>query len=165
MPQKFNPLPPVERLNELFVLEGEQLIRRIRNGPRGPAGSVAGYLTATGYLDVQIDRVSYRLHRIVWAMTHGRDPGDLIVDHIDRNRLNNHPSNLRLVTQRLNNMNSRLRKDNQSGQAGVFWCNTSNRWKAVGHANGRPFALGYFNGKDEAISARQAWEREQWSAA
>lgn len=165
MLKAYRPLPPIERLHELFCLDGGTLIRRINAGPRGRAGSTVGYLTGTGYLDVQIDGLSYRVHRLIWAMVNGQDPGKLIVDHIDRNPLNNHPSNLRLVTARLNIMNSNGRKDNRSGQTGVFWCNTIGKWRAVGHLGGRPFGLGNFKDKDEAIAARQAWEAEQWQTA
>lgn len=37
-------------------------------------------------------------HRIVWFLTHGEIPDGMVINHIDGDKLNNHPSNLELVT-------------------------------------------------------------------
>ena len=43
------------------------------------------------------------------------------VDHIDRNKLNNHLSNLRYATHTENNQNASIKKSNTSGVKGVYW--------------------------------------------
>ena len=54
----------------------------------------------TGYLEI----ASVRVHRIVATAFHGEPPTkDHVVDHIDTNRQNNRPENLRWVT-RLENI-------------------------------------------------------------
>jgi len=61
----------------------------------------------SGYLCMTIDKKQYKVHRICWAIHHGEDPGELDIDHIDRDRTNNRISNLRLVTGKQNRHNSK----------------------------------------------------------
>jgi len=55
---------------------------------------------------VMLNRQPFLGHRIVWAWLTGDDPGDLYIDHIDRNRANNRWWNLRLGTAELNSVNT-----------------------------------------------------------
>lgn len=69
-------------------------------------GSEAGSLnTRTGYYQTTFNGKRYANSRIVYALHHNTDPGIMLVDHIDGNRKNNHPNNLRLVSNRENHMN------------------------------------------------------------
>ncbi len=58
-----------------------------------------------GYRKVVILRQPCLLHRVIWAWITGSDPGDLCVDHIDRDRGNNRWGNLRVGTAELNGVN------------------------------------------------------------
>ncbi len=59
------------------------------------------------YLNCFIKGKSLRLHIVIFAMYHNRWPHlNMLVDHIDRNRLNNSISNLEEVTPEGNNKNT-----------------------------------------------------------
>ena len=52
------------------------------------------------------------------------------IDHIDRNPLNNCRANLRFATQREQNINQGMQRNNISGVKGVSWYKRSNKWRA-----------------------------------
>ena len=45
------------------------------------------------YRKLTFDREIYLSHRIIWMWMTGEDPGEMEVDHIDRDRFNNRWSN------------------------------------------------------------------------
>jgi len=57
-------------------------------------------------------------------------PTDITVDHINRNCLDNHKSNLRLVDQRIQNINQGIKSNNTSGVTGVSYYKNSKHWVA-----------------------------------
>lgn len=83
---------------------------------------------------------------------------EFVVDHIDRNPLNNQKSNLRICTQSENVFNSGIRKNNKSGNVGVRFVKQINRWEAHIMKNRKKHHLGVFKTEDEAIKARQNGE-------
>ncbi len=151
------PLPPIERLNELFTYD--QLTGDIRwksvppKFQRAKVGDLVGTVGAKGYLIVGVDRVQYLAHRIIWKMVKGADPVDQ-VDHEDTNRLNNRWLNLREAANGPNLYNSRLRSDNKSGFKGVCWDKSHNAWAAYIAAGDGHKRIGRFKLKADAISAR-----------
>jgi len=58
-----------------------------------------------GYARIFVEGIGYALHRIVWAIVHGVDPGDMPIDHIDRDKNNNTIDNLRRVSHSENGRN------------------------------------------------------------
>lgn len=80
-------------------------------------------------------------------------PKGSIVDHINRNGLDNRRENLRIVTNRQNCWNSaRGINTGSSKYKGVRWSSHDQRWRAtIGH-NGKNLHLGNF--KDEIEAAR-----------
>jgi hypothetical protein len=78
----------------------------------------AGSLRPDGYRWVKVLGTHIMEHRVIWFLTYGEWP-DLEIDHIDRCRNNNHPSNLRLASRSQNSMNKRVRSDSSSGVKGV----------------------------------------------
>lgn len=67
---------------------------RGRNGKAGPVVSIG----TDGYYRMQFNGQFYRTHRVVYFMHTAIDPAELVVDHIDGNRLNNNVENLRPCT-------------------------------------------------------------------
>lgn len=87
-----------------------------------PAGNIC---SRTNYINISFLGVTLKGHRVVYALCNKVNvPKNLVVDHIDRNRLNNHKSNLRLATFLENNRNVGLPRSNTSGVMGVSWANT-----------------------------------------
>jgi hypothetical protein len=60
--------------------------------------SLSQYKNAYGYLQVKIFNKSTSIHRIVANQFLGLKPEKLVTNHIDGNKLNNHPSNLEYCT-------------------------------------------------------------------
>lgn len=52
--------------------------------------------TSGGYYHGRLNKRLYQAHRVVFFLVHGRWP--TMLDHIDGNRANNHPDNLREVS-------------------------------------------------------------------
>lgn len=87
-------------------------------------------------------------------------PADEIrmVDHVDRNPLNNQKSNLRLVS---NLENSQNRKSyGKSIYRGVAWKSKRERWEATGRLNGVRTYLGSFDDEYEAAMAAYLWRKQ-----
>lgn len=126
---------------------------------KNKAGTPAGSLSNYGYWRVTLNSKKYLNHRIVWALTHNQDPGAFIVDHIDGNIVNNHPSNLRLATQKENLRNrAKLEKRNSSGVTGVRWCDHRKKWQACICVNRKFVFLGRFDSLEKAAIVRRKAE-------
>lgn len=70
------------------------------------------YTTEKGYRYFKSHQKKYKIHQQVLKSFVGDRPDGLICDHIDRNKQNNHISNLRYATIKQNNINSsRYRTD------------------------------------------------------
>ena len=94
-----------------------------------------------------------KLHRYLLNVTEKQ----ILIDHINRNTLDNRKLNLRLATNRENSFNRSVRSDNKSGYPGIDFKN--NKWRAKIKYNGITIHLGYFINKDEAILNRQLAEQ------
>ena len=99
-------------------------------------------------------KVTKRIHKLI-ALTFLENPDDKkCVDHVDRNSKNNHISNLRWATYVENSQNASIKSSNTSGIAGISWYKKTNKWHARIQVNGVQKHLGYFENKDDAITAR-----------
>ena len=73
-----------------------------------------------GYRTYHVAGAIYYVHRTVWEQYNGPIPAGYEVDHINRDRSNNHIGNLRLASKSDNRCNVGLRADNTSGIKGVY---------------------------------------------
>jgi hypothetical protein len=120
----------------------------------GASGKLAGSARGNGYWRVSIDGVAYHAHRLAWLYVYDEWPSGLI-DHINRKRSDNRISNLRDVGPGLNSFNQDKRCDNTSGEPGVTWRKSRNRWIAQIWKDRRLFRLGSFKDKGQAVRARK----------
>lgn len=88
-------------------------------------------------------RTMIQLHRLITRAK----PGEL-VDHKNRNGLDNRKENLRICTNSQNQGNSEKQINNTSGFKGVSM--DKNRWVAQIQFNGKRKKLGYFDKKEDA---------------
>lgn len=94
-----------------------------------------------------------QLHRFIM-----NPPEDMVVDHIDGNKLDNRRDNLRICTHQENDWNKALISTNTSGVTGVVWDKNRNKWLARIEVNGKTINLGGFKEKEDAIQARRQAE-------
>ena len=91
-------LPSQAELKQVFEYDAETGILTRKGKPVGCRGNGCGYTVKYKY-------VLYRVARIIWRLQTGEDPGEMYVDHINRDPYDNRWENLRLVTQAQNQMN------------------------------------------------------------
>lgn len=75
------------------------------------------------------------------------------MDHIDHNKLNNDPSNLRPSTHSQNMANRGIPKSNTSGFKGVVWERNKGLWKAQIKVEGKLKFLKYSKDPKECAKA------------
>ena len=114
--------------------------------------------SSSGYLQVVLydndEKSTKMIHKLI-ANVFLENPEDKrCLDHIDRDKLNNHISNLRYATASENNQNKSMQSNNTSGVIGISFYKKTNKWKARIQINGVEKHLGFFNNKDDAITAR-----------
>ena len=103
------------------------------------------YVARTKYLGSRRSTKVY-LHREIMQPPEGK-----IVDHIDRDVLNNQRSNLRICTYSQNNCNLSPRKNVSSRFKGVSFCNTYKKWLAVLSYDGKELLRKKYDTELEAV--------------
>lgn len=91
------------------------------------------------------------LHRYLMDASSGFE-----VDHIDRDRMNNCRSNLRICTHQQNQCNQYLQCNNASGVTGVRFYKARNKYVARIKFYGKDIHLGYYYNFVEAVQARDS---------
>lgn len=117
-----------------------------------------GYATTTklkfdeGFVSQQ--KKSHRGHGSIFMhrLLVGAKSGE-IVDHVNKNKLDNRRKNLRRCTKAQNSFNCKKRKINKSGYKGVSWSKSNYGWIAQIVSNRQKFHLGTFKKKIDAAKA------------
>ena len=91
------------------------------------------------------------LHRLIL-------PDASLIDHRDRDGLNNTRQNLRPASRAQNAHNSKLSVSNRSGHKGVCWDQRVEKWKAYLRDGKKQHHLGYFDTAEEAAEMRKRAE-------
>jgi hypothetical protein len=111
-----------ERLRELATYNPETgvfISAKNRRGSKNKVGDVLGSITKGGYIELQLDGKRYFAHRLAVLAMLGSMP-EKVVDHINREKLDNRWINLRCVSQVENGHNQdRKPANNSTGCVGV----------------------------------------------
>ena len=116
-------------------------------------------ISSCGYFHGPLLGRYYKAHQVVFALQHDRWPAQFL-DHINHDRLDNRPINLREVDELENARNSSLRTDNTSGHTGIHFKKTDRKWVARINNKGDRLYLGAFDSLDEAVEARKSAEKQ-----
>ena len=83
----------------------------------------------------------------------GKPIRGMVVDHINRNGLDNRRINLRVVTNHVNLLNAGMFRHNTSGYKGAFYHKKGKRWYAQIRVNGKKIAVWSFDNPKDAAAA------------
>ena len=147
----FRALPQQSLLRDMFEYDPDTGIlsnRRLRK--------VAGFITQGGNSTRPVRVVKVGPHyfmasRLIWMLVYNEDPGDLLVDHINRDSLDNRLENLRLLTRADNRRNSDRNKYAKHKYKGVY--PNGKKWIARPTIDGKLKSLGTFDTQEEARDA------------
>lgn len=129
-----------------------------RSVGRVKAGDVAG-THSDGYLRISVRGKQYYAHRIVPVMM-GLPPlpGE-VIDHANRDAVDNRPTNLRITDQRGNGLNAKVSKASTTGATGVSFNRRRGQYEAyIASAPYTKAHLGWHRDLASAIAARKAAE-------
>lgn len=143
----------------LLYLDSEYELRWKIDRPHCKKDSLAGSVNSEGYTQITVNGVNYYGHRIAYMLIHSIDilESEIILDHVDGNKANNRPDNLRLANKSTNAMNRGKQANNSSGFKGVSFRKDRNKWLAKITKDGKAHHLGLFESKEKAALAyRQA---------
>lgn len=118
------------------------------------------YIEKTGYVHTQLknnDVIWVQLHRLIMDC-----PDDMVVDHINRKPWDNRKCNLRICTQRQNNINRRFNQaPTNTGVMGVT-LQKSGKYGVEMKINGKKEWFGSYNTLEEAKQVRLDVEKKYW---
>lgn len=151
------------RLTEVLDYDREtgRFTWKVKVSKRTMIGSEAGTLSK-GYRLIRIDKIMYRAHRLAWLYVHGVWPTHLI-DHKNRNGLDNRIDNLREATPLQNMHNAGAYSNNTSGYKGVAKriLETGRvRWLARTRIKGTLKVIGSFDTPEQASDAYIRFAKE-----
>lgn len=103
-------------------------------------------LMGRNYIKARINGKDIYLHRFLMKQNNPQ----IIVDHINRDRLDNRRSNLRLANRNENSFNRRKSSNKSSRYKGVSFDKAKGLWQAYIKMKGVKYLLGYFKNEKEA---------------
>lgn len=118
------------------------------------------FLSSGGYpsthtIDEQNKDCVRKLHKIIFPNN--------IIDHKNRNKLDNRRKNLRTCSRSQNQHNRNVNKNNKSGMPGVSWFKNNYGWcgwRCRITVQNKEITIGYFQDYDKAVKARLKAEQK-----
>ena len=107
------------------------------------------HLSRRGYVAGKEKRRERPLHKMLLQVDSGFD-----IDHINRDKLDNRRSNLRVCSHHSNCLNQSKRSTNTSGYMGVSFSKNMKKFESYIHHNGVKKSLGFFTSPEEAAICR-----------
>lgn len=151
-------------LRNFEIREDGKVYWRQDNQLRANNGSLykfpAGHRAGEGRLVVRLQGKAYLVHHIAWILYHEKPLEEgLILRHKDGDNTNNRLENL-IATSRKEMVRKRSKRNprNTSGYTGVYWHTKNDLWCAYITVDGEHNPLGYYQDKEDAISARRRAE-------
>lgn len=133
--------------NKLFEYHPEgYLIRKYNSGNQFKH---VGWKNNSGYLQTEVNGIAFMVHRIIYEMHYGNIEKGMLIDHIDRNPLNNKIENLRKCNPANSKINTGLSSNNTSGYKNVLKTPNGKFQARLGY-KGKKLYLGLFNTAEEA---------------
>lgn len=124
MPTKIKELPKQEELAELFYYADGKLFWKERSISKGRKSAkahreVSSCTDSNGYLRIVLNKKTYPLSRIIYQLVYGGLDSNYVIDHINRNKTDNRPENLRAIPHEYNVRKRGKHINNTSGETGV----------------------------------------------
>lgn len=135
----------IERLKEVLDYNPEtgNFMWRQNLRQRKLTSRYAGAINPNGYVQICIDQIIYKAHRLAWFYHYGKWPTDQI-DHINGIKSDNRIANLRQADFSRNQANSKRRINNVCGYKGVCLHRLSGLYMARIMVDRENIFLGYF---------------------
>ena len=142
--------------NRFFLIDEEDYkkVRKINWCISKSRKSNTFYVSATPKYRKELNG-NISLHRYLMSATKNE-----IIDHKNRNGLDNRKNNLRRCTTKENLQNTKINSNNKSGVIGVYYDKNTGKWASEIKVNYRKIFLGRFIEKEDAIIARLKAEKE-----
>ncbi len=130
-----------------FIVDDEDVSRVI---------SYKWQLSSQGYIQNRNENLS--LHRFIMDL----DDATLVIDHKDRNRMNNRKTNLRVTLETHNNKNRSLGVNNKTGYIGVVYIAKQGKYRPQIDVDGERKYLGTYSSLEDALYNRLLAEKEYY---
>lgn len=125
-------------------------------GGNSRVGTIAGHLSKLGYWIITYKRQPLKSHRIVFWKLHGFLPD--VIDHVDGNKANNRPNNLR-ESNTTENGHNRI-EHRRGSKLGTSYRKDNKKWVAQCWVQGKKVYLGQFNTREDAEYAYRKFKGE-----
>lgn len=133
-----------------FVLVDDEDVEKISHYTWRTSCHRKGHTTVYVVTDVRTEEKTIKilLHRLILNA-----PAGVLVDHKNRNGLDNRKANLRLATNGQNVANRPGWVKSSSKFKGVYWDSSRLKWRASIEHNGKKYSIGRFSLEEDAAKA------------